>query len=72
MLDAITLDPATRTIRATTDEADDYFGLSPMTNGTAATCRRTLVQPEGFRWVRSCGRPATGFNYVFPDQVTDG
>lgn len=53
-----------KTITPADREGDDYFGLGPGTNGTAAICRRALVEPEGYRWVRSSGRPATGPNYI--------
>lgn len=47
------------------DEAGDaFFGLEPGTNGSAATARRALVQPEGYRWLRHDGRPATGLQLV--------
>lgn len=60
----------THTIRPADRDGDRYFGLEPGSNGTAATCRRALVQPLGFRWLRSSGRAATGPLYV-PGQTSE-
>lgn len=58
------LDPPSKTIRPARSEGDDYFGLGPGTNGTAAITRRALVQPEGFTWVRFNRTPATGLQLI--------
>lgn len=49
--------------RPLTREADEFFGLLPGTNGTAATTRRELYAP-GASWVRSDGRAAVGVTMV--------
>lgn len=56
--------PLTRTVRPCEPAGDAFFGLEPGTNGSAATARRALVQPEGYRWLRHDGRPATGLQLV--------
>ncbi len=61
---SVAVDPEAKTIRPTTEGGDDYYGLGPGTNGTAAICRRACVDLPGYRWVRSSGRSATGINYV--------
>lgn len=60
------------TIRPVTPEGDAYFGLEAGTNGTAAECRRALVQRPGERWVRFDGRPATGLRLAPPSRVVEG
>jgi hypothetical protein len=62
----VAVDPSTQTIRPISDSGDDYFGLAPMTNGSAAECRRALVAPTGFRWLRSSGRAPLSIHYVVP------
>lgn len=56
-----------RTIRPLSAEGDEFFGLSPGSNGTAATTRRACVEGPGFSWVRFNGRPAVGTCYVVPE-----
>ena len=56
MLDAIVVDHEHRTISPKHDAADEFFGVAWGTNGTAAECRRSIVTPSGYRWVRSDGR----------------
>ncbi len=67
MLDCIHIDHLSCTIRPTTDVADEWFGVSPGSNGTAATCRRALVTPPGYQWVRWNGRAAVSLTYVCAD-----
>jgi len=56
------------TIRPDHPRGDDVFGLALGTNGTAAQCRRQLVEAsqnaEGFTWVRCNGEPATGVTCI--------
>lgn len=61
---AIYVDHTAKTVRPVSDSDDAYFGLGPGTNGTAAICRRALVQPEGYNWTRASGAPASGILYV--------
>lgn len=61
---AVILDAKTNTVRPATDAGDAYYGLGPGTNGTAAICRRALVEPPGYRWLRFAGAPPTGIQYV--------
>jgi hypothetical protein len=69
---AVTVITARRVIRPTTEDGDAFYGLAPMTNGTAAESRRACVAPPGFRWERSTGAPATGVLYVpSPAPTTD-
>ena len=64
-LDALTLDPETRTVRPVYLDGDQIYGLSPGTNGTAPAHRRALASvPEGYTWVRSSGARATGLQSV--------
>lgn len=64
MLDAIIVDHTTRTIRPAHDIAEEFFGVAWGTNGTAAECRRTLVNPSGYRWCRQSGDLASSLNLV--------
>ncbi len=69
------INPASKVITTESRDADDFYGLVPGTNGTAATCRRALVEgtitePATYRWVRSTGHRATGISYV-PSDCSD-
>lgn len=49
------------TIRPSTPEGDDYYGLALGTNGTAAESRRECaVNGRPLQWVRHNGRIAVG------------
>lgn len=69
---AVTVDHATKTIRPSTKDGDDYYGLSVGSNGTATITRRACVTPSGtgpkgvaaYRWVRFDGRPAVGLTLI--------
>jgi hypothetical protein len=56
----VVADHTNRILRPRNSAGDDYFGLAPRTNGTAAECRRALLAPPGWRWERSSGRPPVG------------
>lgn len=60
----VVIDHVKRTIRPSSVDADDYFGLALGTNGTAAICRRALVEPKGYRWLRARGAIALGVTLV--------
>jgi len=51
-------------IRPAHPNGDDFYGLAPGTNGTAAAMRRTLVTPEGFAWFRYDGSRPVGLLVV--------
>lgn len=63
MLNAIVVDPSTRTIRPTHYAAEEFFGVAWGTNGTAAECRRALVTQAGYRWTRADGRAPAALQY---------
>jgi hypothetical protein len=65
---AVELDPDSRTLRPVTDIGEEYFGVAPLTNGTAAACRRECVGLglPGFQWVRRNRSAAIALSYVVP------
>lgn len=64
------IDDVSRTVRPADAQGDEFFGLKPGHNGTAATCRRELAAPEGYAWVRHNGRPAIGLTTI-PSGIDD-
>ncbi len=62
----LNVDTQSKTLRPVDDHGDEYFGLAPLTNGTAAACRRACVEVPGFKWVSSSGRTPTALLYVVP------
>jgi hypothetical protein len=65
MLDAVIIDHQTKTIRPAHDVAEEFFGVAPLTNGTAAACRRQLVNAQGYEWRRSNGCRTMALQYEF-------
>lgn len=65
---ALVIDERTRTIRPMHAGADDYFGLSQGTNGTATESRRAIaVATNGaphYSWKRANGSPPAYLNYT--------
>ncbi len=61
---AVNADSQSKTLRPVSSEGDAFFGLQSGTNGTAATCRRALVQVDGYQWIQSTGRNAIGMTFV--------
>jgi hypothetical protein len=66
----VIIDSFAKTVRPAVPEGDDYFGLSIGTNGTAAACRRAVVEAVQqivngrLTWLRSNGQSATGLTLV--------
>lgn len=71
MINQLVVDAQAKTITSTNSESDSFYGLISGTNGTAAQCRRLLVEQQfratGFQWVRSGGRCASGLTLVPTD-----
>lgn len=53
-------------LRPLDDAGDVFFGLAWGTNGTAAECRRALVEIPGYSWRRSNGKPPVSILYKVP------
>lgn len=67
LVDTVAINHTTRTVQPTHPEGDDYYGLAPGTNGTAAQTRRALAVSSTsitYRWVRYSGAPAVGVTLV--------
>jgi hypothetical protein len=70
MFDAVYFDHYRRIVRPVSDTAEEFFGVAPLTNGTAATCRRRLVNVHGYEWRRRNGDVPRSLQYAVPEGVT--
>jgi hypothetical protein len=61
-LDGVRTLPSSNDLQAETPEADQFYGLAPGFNGTAAETRRCVVEivTGPGRWLRHDGSPAAG------------
>jgi hypothetical protein len=65
------IDHEARQVLSLESAGDVFYGLTPGTNGTAATCRRLCAAPAGYEWIASDCRKARGV-FIVPSSRTGG